>query len=91
MCIICLELEKMTWPEAVNNLYEMAPSLDDEHVKEVGVKLAMDLFENIGTPEFDEQVDNDLFVKRGNQLFDLLENLDLGEVDFDFNISTETI
>lgn len=87
MCIICLELEKMTWPQAVNNLCEMAPSLDKEHAREVGVQLAMDLFENLGTPEFDAQLDNDLFVKRGNQLFDLLEKLSDENFNFDFNIA----
>jgi len=86
MCIICLELEKMTWPEAVNNLYEMAPTIEKEHARDVGIQLAMDLFENLGTPEFDKHMDNDLFVKRGNQLFDLLEKL--GDDTFDFDIDT---
>jgi hypothetical protein len=87
MCIICLELDKMTWPEAVSNLYEMAPSLDKEHVKEIGVQLAMDLFEGLGTVECFDQMDNDLFVKRGNQLFDLLELVGANELDINFDLS----
>jgi predicted negative regulator of RcsB-dependent stress response len=39
MCIICLELEKLTTIEAINNLKEIEPTIGDEHLKDLTVKL----------------------------------------------------
>lgn len=35
MCIICLDLEKLTTIEAVNNLFEMTEEIGQDHTKEV--------------------------------------------------------
>jgi hypothetical protein len=40
MCLICIELDKMTTREARRALGEMRVALDPAHVKEVEAKLA---------------------------------------------------
>lgn len=53
MCIICLELEKLTALEAVNNLFEMVEEIGEDHAREVMALIADREFKNLNDSNYD--------------------------------------
>lgn len=46
MCIICLELDKLTVGEGIRNLYETKSSLDEDHFEKVLMALSKKMIAN---------------------------------------------
>lgn len=79
MCLICMELEKLTFPEAVNNFYEMHHDMDRDHIIDLVVKIADKAF-SILEKDF-EPKDHDLYVKKANQLLHIVSKLSEEDID----------
>lgn len=77
MCLICLDLKKLTFPEAVNNLTEMSETMGPEHAAEVAIKLLTDFWESEKLRE--KANDNTLYIKRVGQLLELIDTLSMEE------------